>query len=74
MRPRRRSAGDRCRAGGPRCDGSHRRALPAPRCLLACRGAVRPGAARRGARALASSRSNILALMVPLRTDMYVPV
>ncbi|CAM5545364.1 HTH-type transcriptional repressor PurR [Streptomyces antimycoticus] len=27
-----------------------------------------------GARALASSRSNILALMVPLRTDMYVPV
>ncbi|WP_028812645.1 LacI family DNA-binding transcriptional regulator [Streptomyces flavidovirens] len=27
-----------------------------------------------GARALASSKSNILALMVPLRTDMYVPV
>ncbi|MFJ7946900.1 LacI family DNA-binding transcriptional regulator [Streptomyces sp. NPDC096354] len=27
-----------------------------------------------GARALASSRSNIIALMVPLRTDMYVPV
>ncbi|MEU4799672.1 LacI family DNA-binding transcriptional regulator [Streptomyces sp. NPDC023327] len=27
-----------------------------------------------GARALASSRSNILALMMPLRTDMYVPV
>ena len=26
-----------------------------------------------GARALASSRSNIIALMVPLRTDMYVP-
>ncbi|MFJ4713338.1 LacI family DNA-binding transcriptional regulator [Streptomyces sp. NPDC088785] len=27
-----------------------------------------------GARALASSRSNIIALMVPLRTDMYLPV
>lgn len=27
-----------------------------------------------GARALASSRSRIIALMVPLRTDMYVPV
>lgn len=27
-----------------------------------------------GARALASSRSNIVALMMPLRTDMYVPV
>ncbi|MET8331723.1 LacI family DNA-binding transcriptional regulator [Streptomyces sp. NPDC005181] len=27
-----------------------------------------------GARALASSRSNTIALMVPLRTDMYVPV
>lgn len=27
-----------------------------------------------GARALASSRSSIIALMVPLRTDMYVPV
>ncbi|MFF5801030.1 LacI family DNA-binding transcriptional regulator [Streptomyces albogriseolus] len=27
-----------------------------------------------GARALASSRSNVIALMVPLRTDMYVPV
>ncbi|MFC8509939.1 LacI family DNA-binding transcriptional regulator [Streptomyces sp. NPDC057411] len=27
-----------------------------------------------GARALASSRTNILALMMPLRTDMYVPV
>ncbi|MCZ4119635.1 LacI family DNA-binding transcriptional regulator [Streptomyces sp. H39-S7] len=27
-----------------------------------------------GARALASSRSHIVALMVPLRTDMYVPV
>ncbi|MEV7090721.1 LacI family DNA-binding transcriptional regulator [Streptomyces sp. NPDC093085] len=27
-----------------------------------------------GARALASSRSNIIALMMPLRTDMYVPV
>ncbi|MEU4655616.1 LacI family DNA-binding transcriptional regulator [Streptomyces sp. NPDC023723] len=27
-----------------------------------------------GARALASSRSNIVALMIPLRTDMYVPV
>ncbi|MFJ8901970.1 LacI family DNA-binding transcriptional regulator [Streptomyces sp. NPDC102351] len=27
-----------------------------------------------GARALASSRSNVVALMVPLRTDMYVPV
>ncbi|MEW2297812.1 LacI family DNA-binding transcriptional regulator [Streptomyces sp. NPDC006743] len=27
-----------------------------------------------GARALASSRSNIIALMIPLRTDMYVPV
>ncbi|MYR57003.1 LacI family transcriptional regulator, partial [Streptomyces sp. SID625] len=27
-----------------------------------------------GARALASSRSNIIALIVPLRTDMYVPV
>ena len=27
-----------------------------------------------GARALASSRSNIIALMVPLRGDMYVPV
>jgi DNA-binding LacI/PurR family transcriptional regulator len=27
-----------------------------------------------GARALASSRSNVLALMVPLRSDMYVPV
>ncbi|WP_406109932.1 LacI family transcriptional regulator [Streptomyces sp. NBC_01003] len=27
-----------------------------------------------GARALASSKSNIIALMVPLRTDMYVPV
>ncbi|MDT6987925.1 LacI family DNA-binding transcriptional regulator [Streptomyces lusitanus] len=27
-----------------------------------------------GARALASSRSNIIALMVPLRTDIYVPV
>ncbi|WP_406090115.1 LacI family DNA-binding transcriptional regulator [Streptomyces sp. NBC_01013] len=27
-----------------------------------------------GARALASSRSNIIALMVPLRTDMYVPI
>ncbi|MGW7052288.1 LacI family DNA-binding transcriptional regulator [Streptomyces sp. NPDC054887] len=27
-----------------------------------------------GARALASSRSNIIALMTPLRTDMYVPV
>ncbi|MCL2553817.1 MAG: LacI family transcriptional regulator [Actinomycetia bacterium] len=27
-----------------------------------------------GARALASSRSHIIALMVPLRTDMYVPV
>ena len=27
-----------------------------------------------GARALASSRTNIIALMVPLRTDMYVPV
>ncbi len=27
-----------------------------------------------GARALASHRSNILALMVPLRSDMYVPV
>jgi DNA-binding LacI/PurR family transcriptional regulator len=27
-----------------------------------------------GARALASNRSNILALMVPLRSDMYVPV
>ncbi|MDT0321068.1 LacI family DNA-binding transcriptional regulator [Streptomyces millisiae] len=27
-----------------------------------------------GARALASSRSNIIALMMPLRTDMYLPV
>ncbi|MEU0132741.1 LacI family DNA-binding transcriptional regulator [Streptomyces sp. NPDC006296] len=27
-----------------------------------------------GARALASSRSHVIALMVPLRTDMYVPV
>ncbi|GGO53713.1 LacI family DNA-binding transcriptional regulator [Streptomyces lasiicapitis] len=27
-----------------------------------------------GARALASSKSNVIALMVPLRTDMYVPV
>ncbi|GAA2458178.1 LacI family DNA-binding transcriptional regulator [Streptomyces macrosporus] len=27
-----------------------------------------------GARALASNRSNIIALMMPLRTDMYVPV
>ncbi|QNP69869.1 LacI family DNA-binding transcriptional regulator [Streptomyces roseirectus] len=27
-----------------------------------------------GARALASSRSNIVALMIPLRTDMYMPV
>jgi DNA-binding LacI/PurR family transcriptional regulator len=27
-----------------------------------------------GARALASNRSNVLALMVPLRSDMYVPV
>jgi len=27
-----------------------------------------------GARALASSRSNVLALVVPLRSDMYVPV
>ncbi|MFB7370175.1 LacI family DNA-binding transcriptional regulator [Streptomyces sp. NPDC056222] len=27
-----------------------------------------------GARALASSRTNILALMMPIRTDMYVPV
>ncbi|MFB7599411.1 LacI family DNA-binding transcriptional regulator [Streptomyces sp. NPDC056160] len=27
-----------------------------------------------GARALASSRSNVIALMIPLRTDMYVPV
>ncbi|MFI9824693.1 LacI family DNA-binding transcriptional regulator [Streptomyces sp. NPDC052013] len=27
-----------------------------------------------GARALASSRSNIIALMIPLRTDTYVPV
>jgi DNA-binding LacI/PurR family transcriptional regulator len=27
-----------------------------------------------GARALASSRSNVIALIVPLRTDMYVPV
>lgn len=27
-----------------------------------------------GARALASSRSNIIALMMPLRSDMYVPV
>ncbi|MFK0120571.1 LacI family DNA-binding transcriptional regulator [Streptomyces sp. NPDC090994] len=27
-----------------------------------------------GARALASSRSHIIALMIPLRTDMYVPV
>ncbi|GGV74787.1 LacI family DNA-binding transcriptional regulator [Streptomyces griseoloalbus] len=27
-----------------------------------------------GARALASSRSNIIALMIPLRTDIYVPV
>ncbi|MFP3986360.1 LacI family DNA-binding transcriptional regulator [Streptomyces sp. E11-3] len=27
-----------------------------------------------GARALASSKSNILALMMPLRTDMYLPV
>ncbi|MGW0468097.1 LacI family DNA-binding transcriptional regulator [Streptomyces sp. NPDC003027] len=27
-----------------------------------------------GARALASSRSRVIALMVPLRTDMYVPV
>ncbi|WP_255949833.1 LacI family DNA-binding transcriptional regulator [Streptomyces odontomachi] len=27
-----------------------------------------------GARALASNRSNIIALVVPLRTDMYVPV
>ncbi|MFD0115605.1 LacI family DNA-binding transcriptional regulator [Streptomyces sp. NPDC058320] len=27
-----------------------------------------------GARALASSKANIIALMVPLRTDMYVPV
>jgi DNA-binding LacI/PurR family transcriptional regulator len=27
-----------------------------------------------GARALASNRSNIIALMVPLRSDMYVPV
>ncbi len=27
-----------------------------------------------GARALASSKSNIIALMMPLRTDMYVPV
>ena len=27
-----------------------------------------------GARALASNRSNILALMIPLRSDMYVPV
>ncbi|MGP4112451.1 LacI family DNA-binding transcriptional regulator [Streptomyces sp. 4N509B] len=27
-----------------------------------------------GARALASSRSNIIALMMPLRTEMYVPV
>ncbi|MDX3386168.1 LacI family DNA-binding transcriptional regulator [Streptomyces niveiscabiei] len=27
-----------------------------------------------GARALASSRSNIIALMIPLRTDMYMPV
>lgn len=27
-----------------------------------------------GARALASSRSNVLALIVPLRSDMYVPV
>jgi DNA-binding LacI/PurR family transcriptional regulator len=29
---------------------------------------------RAGARALASNRSNVLALMVPLRSDMYVPV
>src|SRR4051794_21233185 len=27
-----------------------------------------------GARALASSRSNVLALMVPLRSETYVPV
>ncbi|MER5180159.1 LacI family DNA-binding transcriptional regulator [Streptomyces sp. NPDC002896] len=27
-----------------------------------------------GARALASNRSNIIALMIPLRTDMYMPV
>jgi DNA-binding LacI/PurR family transcriptional regulator len=27
-----------------------------------------------GARALASNRSNVIALMVPLRTDLYVPV
>ena len=27
-----------------------------------------------GARALASSRSNIVALVVPLRSDLYVPV
>ncbi|MDG4858340.1 LacI family DNA-binding transcriptional regulator [Streptomyces sp. T-3] len=27
-----------------------------------------------GARALASSKSNVIALMMPLRTDMYVPV
>jgi DNA-binding LacI/PurR family transcriptional regulator len=27
-----------------------------------------------GARALASNRSNVLALMIPLRSDMYVPV
>ncbi len=27
-----------------------------------------------GARALASSRSNVIALVVPLRSDMYVPV
>ncbi|MGW5372523.1 LacI family DNA-binding transcriptional regulator [Streptomyces sp. NPDC004009] len=27
-----------------------------------------------GARALASARSNIIALMIPLRTDLYVPV
>lgn len=27
-----------------------------------------------GARALASSKSNIIALMIPLRTDIYVPV
>ncbi|MEU6527212.1 LacI family DNA-binding transcriptional regulator [Streptomyces sp. NPDC046924] len=27
-----------------------------------------------GARALASNRSNVIALMIPLRTDMYVPV
>ena len=39
-------------------------------------GASRSSATTRtpGARALASSRSNIIALMVPLRTDMYVPV